>query len=231
MLFSHRATAFLLSLSLFILTVCGGAAFFSALHASTERTEPVVIIDAGHGGLDAGAIGCMGTLEKDLNLMIAEELAARFSEAGIPVLLTRTTDTLVLKEGEDAAGQRKKKDLYNRVALANSYPNATFISIHMNSYPVAKYRGLQVYYNKASAESALRARRITDTVREELDPVYTRVPNFRGDELYLLRNAVGKAVLVECGFLSNSEEEAKLLDKDYQKKLSFCIFYAIMEEK
>ena len=100
----------------------------------------------------------------------------------------------------------------------------------MNAYPVAKYRGLQVYYNQKSAESARLAHRITEQVKTELDPVYTRVPNFRGDSLYLLSNAKGRAVLVECGFLSNAEEEAKLLEKDYQKKLSFCIFYAIMEE-
>ena len=99
-----------------------------------------------------------------------------------------------------------------------------------DAYPVAKYRGLQVYYNKENAESALLARRITERVKRELDPVYTRVPNFRGNELYLLKHAEGRAVLIECGFLSNAEEETKLLEKDYQKKLSFCIFYAIMEE-
>ena len=223
-----RLLSALLSFSLLLLTFCG-AGFFSALPTSLPNASPLVIIDPGHGGIDAGAIGTQGTPEKTLNLLIAEELALRFKEAGVPVLLTRTTDTLVLKEGEDIKGQRKQKDLYNRVMLANAYPNATLVSIHMNAYPVSKYRGLQVYYNPKSAESALLARRITDKVRAELDPVYTRVPNFKGDGLYLLANAEGRAVLVECGFLSNAEEEAKLLEKDYQKKLSFCIFYAMME--
>lgn len=224
---SHRSFALLLSVSLFFLTFSGASRVSLAVGATPT---PLVIIDAGHGGADAGAIGTRGTLEKDLNLAIAEELAARFKEAGIPVLLTRTTDALVLKEGEDVKGQRKAKDLYNRVEIANAYPEATLISIHMNAYPVAKYRGLQVYYNKASTESARLAHRITEKVKEALDPVYTRVPNFRGDTLYLLSNAKGRAVLVECGFLSNAEEEAKLLEKDYQKKLSFCIFYAMMEK-
>ena len=228
MCFSRSLSA-LLSFSLLLLTLCG-TGVFSSLPASVREEAPLVIIDPGHGGADSGAIGAQGTLEKELNMMIAEELAARFKEAGVPVLLTRTKDELVLNEGEDVKGQRKQKDLYNRVALANAYPNATLVSIHMNAYPVSKYRGLQVYYNQRSAESALLARRITDRVRAELDPVYTRVPNFRGDSLYLLANACGRAVLVECGFLSNAEEEAKLLEKDYQKKLSFCIFYAIMEE-
>lgn len=226
---SRRLFSFFLSLSLFFLTL-SGPCVPSSIFASSGEDAPLVIIDAGHGGADAGAIGVGGTLEKDLNLAIATSLAECFREANIPVLLTRTTDALVLKEGEDIKGQRKEKDLYNRVEIANAYPNATLVSIHMNAYPVSKYRGLQVYYNKESAESAILARRITEKVRCELDPVYTRVPNFRGDALYLLKNAKGRAVLVECGFLSNPEEEEKLLEKDYQKKLSFCIFCAIIEE-
>ena len=229
MLFSKRTASAFLSVTLLLLFLSlllpsGG------IRAAVGREAPLVIIDAGHGGTDAGAIGSQGTLEKDLNLAVARELAARFRETGVPVLLTRDTDTLVLYEGEDVAGQRKQKDLYNRAAIANEYPNATLISIHMNAYPVAKYRGLQVYYNKNSAESARLARRITERVKKDLDPLYTRLPNFRGEELYLLSHAKGRAVLIECGFLSNPEEEAKLLEKDYQKKLSFCIFYAMMEE-
>lgn len=229
MCYSRRFTAHLLTACLLLLALCTPHVR-GAITASVTEDGPLVIIDPGHGGTDAGAIGASGSLEKDLNLAIAFELAERFREAGISVLLTREADTLVLKEGEDVKGKRKQKDLYNRAELANRYPNATLISIHMNAYPVAKYRGLQVYYNQKSAESALLARRITDKVREELDPLYTRVPNFRGDELYLLSHSTGRAVLVECGFLSNAEEEAKLLEKDYQKKLSFCIFYAMMEE-
>ena len=228
MSFFGRFSAFLLSCALLLITVSASMPYVAAPVSSGE--SPLVIIDPGHGGGDAGAIGVSGSLEKDLNLAVALALAERFRESGIPVLLTRSEDTLVLKDGEDVKGERKKKDLYNRAELANAYPNATLISIHMNAYPVSKYRGLQVYYNKASEESASLARRITDKVRFELDPIYTRVPNFRGDELYLLANAKGRAVLVECGFLSNAEEEAKLLEKDYQNKLSFCIFCAIMEE-
>ncbi len=228
MLFSRRTFCMLLTLTTFLLgamrPLCASVA------VSAAASDPLVIIDAGHGGRDGGAVGAGGVLEKDLNLAIALSLEECFIAAGIPVLLTRRTDTLVLDEGEDVAGQRKQKDLYNRVAIANRYPNATLVSIHMNAYPVAKYRGLQVYYRRDSAESGALARRITERVRRELDPVYTRVPNFRGDELYLLSHAEGRAVLVECGFLSNEEEKTKLLDKDYQKKLSFCIFYAIMEE-
>ena len=229
MTFSRRTKACLLTVCFLLLSVFTPHTR-AVIVTVAEETAPLVIIDPGHGGPDSGAVGVHGSLEKDINLAVATELAALFREAGISVLLTRTEDTLVLKEGEDVKGQRKQKDLYNRVSIANAYPNATFVSIHMNAYPVAKYRGLQVYYDPSSAESALLARRITDHVRRELDPIYTRVPNYKGDALYLLKNSVGRSVLVECGFLSNEEEESKLLEKDYQKKLSFCIFYAMMEE-
>lgn len=228
MSFFGRISAFLLSCALLFITV-SAVVPYAAVPVSSPQS-PLVIIDPGHGGMDAGAIGVSGSLEKDLNLAVALALAEHFRKAGVPVLLTRSEDALVLKEGEDVKGKRKKNDLYNRAEIANAYPDATFISIHMNAYPVSKYRGLQVYYNKANEESAALARRITDKVRSDIDPIYTRVPNFRGEELYLLANAKGRAVLVECGFLSNAEEEAKLLEKDYQNKLSFCIFCAIMEE-
>ena len=229
MLFGRRAQALFLAFFL-LFTSFAVTRPIRTVSAYAPEVSPAVIIDAGHGGTDAGAIGVKGTLEKDLNLVIAEALAARFRDAGIPVLMTRTEDALVLYEGEDIKGQRKSRDLYNRAAFAEKYPNATFISIHMNAFPVEKYRGLQVYYNKNSAESARLAQSITAKVKAELDPVYTRVPNFRGEELYLLSHITGRAVLIECGFLSNAEEEAKLLEKDYQNKLSFCIFCAIMEK-
>jgi len=229
MLFGRRAQALFLAFFL-LFTSFAVTRPIRTVSAYAPEDSPAVIIDAGHGGADAGAIGVKGTLEKDLNLVIAEALAARFRDAGIPVLMTRTEDALVLYEGEDIKGQRKSRDLYNRAAFAEKYPNATFISIHMNAFPVEKYRGLQVYYNKNSAESARLAQSITAKVKAELDPVYTRVPNFRGEELYLLSHITGRAVLIECGFLSNAEEEAKLLEKDYQNKLSFCIFCAIMEK-
>lgn len=229
MLFGRRAQALFLAFFL-LFTSFAVTRPIRTVSAYAPEDSPAVIIDAGHGGTDAGAIGVKGTLEKDLNLVIAEALAARFRDAGIPVLMTRTEDALVLYEGEDIKGQRKSRDLYNRAAFAEKYPNATFISIHMNAFPVEKYRGLQVYYNKNSAESARLAQSITAKVKAELDPVYTRVPNFRGEELYLLSHITGRAVLIECGFLSNAEEEAKLLEKDYQNKLSFCIFCAIMEK-
>ena len=194
-----------------------------------EDSAPAVIIDAGHGGADGGATGKSGVKEKDLNLAVAQSLASRLKEAGIRVLLTREEDSLVLYEGDDVKGERKQNDLKNRAAIAARYPDAIFVSIHMNAFPVDKYRGFQVHYAKESAASRQLATLMTEKVKSELDPIYPRAPKATGEEIYLLSHISGTAVLVECGFLSNPAEEALLCEKDYQNKLSFCLFCAIME--
>jgi N-acetylmuramoyl-L-alanine amidase len=189
-----------------------------------------VIIDAGHGGIDAGAIGVNGVLEKDLNLTFAETLAAIFRENGAAVLMTRTEDALVLKEEDMGAPSRKERDLYNRLALAKENPEALFISVHMNSFPAEKYRGFEVYYSENNPQSRLYAQAIQSTVKERHEPYNNRTAK-AGDGMYLLSNAECPAILIECGFLSNSSDAAKLSDKDYQKELCFSVFYAIMEVK
>ena len=208
--------------------------FLSRAHNSAAIPTAVVpdgrtvILDAGHGGQDAGAIGVNGALEKDLNLSVTLLLAERLRAAGVRVILTRETDEMVLSEAEKKATGRKAKDLANRLAVAKAYPDALFVSIHMNSFPVGKYKGFEVYY-AADGTSRLLAESMMGKVKETLIPDNTRTAKAAGESIYLLYNAVTPAVLVECGFLSNGEDAAKLSDKDYQKQLSFCLFCAIME--
>ncbi|MBQ9735498.1 MAG: N-acetylmuramoyl-L-alanine amidase [Clostridia bacterium] len=210
------------------LLLSGGVRSLAALAALPP--SPLVILDAGHGGIDAGAVGAAGSKEKELVLAYALTLKEMFTEAGVPVLLTRTEDALVLGGEDEGQRGRKAKDLKNRAAIAARYPGAVFVSLHMNAYPVAKYRGFEVYYGAGEGSRPL-AERITARVKKEVDPVYTRTPRAAGEGIYLLSHMTNTAVLVEFGFLSCPEEEAKLLEKDYQKKLCFCVFYAIMEEK
>ncbi len=189
-----------------------------------------VVIDAGHGGTDAGAIGINGALEKDLNLVFAQTLAALFKENGANVVFTRETDALVLKAGEENAPSRKACDLKNRAEIGNSVEHALFISIHMNSFPEEKYKGFETYYSLNTPESRLYAEAIQSTVKERHEPESRR--RAKGSEdIYLLANLEGPAVLIECGFLSNKEDAAKLSSKDYQKELCFSVFCAIMEVK
>ena len=194
------------------------------------KTSFTVVIDAGHGGIDAGAIGVNGVLEKELNMIFAETLADIFKENGVDVVFTRTTDALVLKAGEENAPSKKACDLKNRAEIANGIENALLVSIHMNSFPEARYRGFEVYYSANDPESRLYAERIQSTVKEKYEPESRRQAK-SGDNIYLLSHSENPAVLIEFGFISNPTDAQKLSDKDYQKKLCFSVFCAIMEVK
>jgi len=187
-----------------------------------------VVIDAGHGGIDAGATGANGVKEKDLNLAIAMLLAEFFREAGVNVVMTRSTDALVLLPSDEGAPSRKQRDLVNRSDIAAQYPNALLLSVHMNSYPAPQYRGFECYYSENREESRVYAAAIQSAVVKDHEPYNKRGIKI-GSHIFLLKHAVSPAVLIECGFLSNAEDAAKLSDKDYQKQLSFSIFCAIME--
>ena len=144
------------------------------------------------------------------------------------MILTRTEDALLYGEDEDIYGQRKKSDLKNRLAIAEAHPDALFVSIHMNTFSVAKYSGLQVYYASTQGSREL-ANSVQAAVREDVQQNNHRVPQAASSSIYLLHNAVGTSILVECGFLSNPEECTLLSQKDYQSRLCFSIFCGMME--
>lgn len=208
--------------------------FLSSLASSPEApvaTPPeahrvTVILDPGHGGADGGAVGVNGVYEKELNLSVALGVAALLRDAGVEVVLTRTEDVLLC--GDAAKGHRKEEDLKNRLAVAAADPDALFVSIHMNTFSIPKYSGLQVYYAPTEGSRAL-AESIQGTVRRQLQPTNTRRVQAAGSSIYLLDRAVGRAVLVECGFLSNPEECQRLTQKDYQSQLCFSVFCGMME--
>ena len=190
--------------------------------------EKIIVIDAGHGGEDSGAIGVNGVLEKDINLKMALEIGRTFEEKGYIVVYTRTDDRLLYTEEQNIKGIRKINDLKNRCKFAERYPKSIFISIHMNSFGSAKYSGLQVYYSEKNEESRVLADTIQNKVAEELQKENKRVTK-PGKDMYILENIDNTAVLIECGFLTNKEECEKLSQKEYQKELSFSIVCAIIE--
>ena len=210
----------------------GAYAYFSSEEykaaVSLASEKRVVIIDAGHGGEDCGAIGVFGVYEKDLNLTIANELGALFEKEGYAVVYTRRDDKLLYTESENIKGLRKISDLKNRCKIAAEYPNALFISIHMNSFGDSKYSGLQVYYSPKNEESYKLASAIQVSVKDKLQNENNRKIK-KGEGMYVLENVSNTAVLIECGFLTNAEECEKLLEKEYQKSLSFSIFCGIIE--
>ena len=198
--------------------------------ATLAVEEKMIIIDAGHGGEDSGAIGACGVLEKDLNLEIATEVGNALKEKGYIVLYTRTEDKLLYTEEENIKGIRKISDLKNRCKIANEHPGAIFVSIHMNSYSSSKYSGLQVYYTEDDEKSAALAGKIQSSVRTLLQNDNRRTTKC-GKDIYILDNTEPVAVLIECGFLTNAAECKKLSEKEYQKQLSSAIVCGIIEYK
>ena len=195
---------------------------------SPNVKEKIVVIDAGHGGEDCGAIGKNGVYEKDLNLQIAKLIGEELSERGATVVFTRTEDKLLYKPEEDIKGIRKISDLKNRCEIANRFDGALFISIHMNSFGEEKYSGLQVYASDNNILSRRIAESIQNMVKSTLQPTNNRKVK-GGKGIYVLENINNPAVLVECGFLTNAEECNKLSEKEYQKQLSFAIVCGIIE--
>ena len=201
---------------------------------SSSYDNVTFVIDAGHGGEDAGAIAFDGTLEKDLNLEIASLLSCLLELNGNSIKMTRTTDTLLydhFDDLDDYTGQKKVYDLKNRVKIAQACENPIFVGIHMNKFSNAKYSGLQVYYSKNNSDSALVASEIKNTVKKYLQPQNNRETKIADSSIYILDKIDCPSVLVECGFLSNENELLNLKSKDYQEKLSLAIFCALIENQ
>ena len=187
-----------------------------------------VVIDAGHGGEDGGAVSASGIVEKEINLSIANLLCDLLKEKGVNVVMTRTTDTLLYDKSVDYQGKKKKLDLLARREIAESIGDCVFVSIHINSFPQEQYRGLQVWYSQNDERSQSLAEEIRKTVREILQPENDRACKPATSSIYLLHWLQMPAVLVECGFLSNREEAELLANEEYQKTLAASIAESIL---
>lgn len=186
---------------------------------ATPVTNRTVIIDAGHGGGDPGAIGINGTLEKDINLNIALKLQKFIEENGGVVLMTRTEDGML--------AENKREDMKIRKKLRDENSSDIFVSIHLNSFPSANCSGAQTFYANDD-NSKLLAEKIQKNMVKFLDENNPRVAKKLTD-VYLLKNVNLPSIIVECGFLSNSNEERLLSDDEYQSKVAFSIYSGINE--
>lgn len=194
-----------------------------------KRRLPVIILDAGHGGFDGGAVAADGTLEKDLNLAIAKELREMLLPMGFQVIMTREEDTGTEDPDASTIRQKKNSDLHNRLELTKKYDNAILLSIHMNKFEQSQYSGTQVFYGPVNQASKSLAEAIQGTVKEQLQTDNTREVKKGTKDAYLLYNASIPAVIVECGFLSNGPELARLKDQTYQKQMAFSILSGLLE--
>ncbi|MBQ6794898.1 MAG: N-acetylmuramoyl-L-alanine amidase [Clostridia bacterium] len=213
-----------------VLFVMGLLIIFIALGFSVRSAPAVsfrhenvrtVIIDPGHGLPDGGAVSKNKVAESPLNLEISLQLKEELSERGFNVVLTR--------EDENGLDKKKKADMYKRLDIMTKTPSDMFVSIHINKFSQAKYRGAEVLYSPNFVQSTLLAQLIMDRIKE-IDPkVQTRNIKQAEKTLFLMKNATIPAVIVECGFLSNPEDETLLSDKAYQKRIAGAICDGIVD--
>lgn len=179
-----------------------------------------VIVDAGHGGVDGGATSCTGILESDINLQIALRLNDLLKLLGINTVMIRNSDQSVYTEGETIAA-KKYSDLKQRVKIVNSREDALLVSIHQNYFSDSRYYGAQVFYSKTPGSDLL-ANTMQDYFAAVIDKSNHRKAK-QANGIYLMQHIKGTGVLVECGFLSNPDEEKRLRDPYYQLDLCSVI--------
>jgi len=187
-----------------------------------------VVIDPGHGGEDGGATGITGACESQLNLEISLRLKSLLQLLGQTPVMVRETDVSVHDADAATISEKKVSDLHNRRALINDTPGALLLSIHQNHFPEGKYKGAQVFYAPVG-ESQQMAEMLQSMLREALDPDNRRAAKHVDPSVYLLNHINAPGILIECGFLSNPEEEALLCTEIYQKKLAAVIAAATLQ--
>ncbi|MGI5984934.1 MAG: N-acetylmuramoyl-L-alanine amidase [Clostridiales bacterium] len=189
---------------------------------------PILVIDAGHGGEDGGAVSRSGIHESVINLDIAKKMAALSELTGLPYTMTRDSEEIPYPESAKTVASRKSYDQKRRAELINSTPNAVLISVHQNFFPHKSARGPQSFYGKNEGSDTL-AELMQCSMNAAICPGNRRLAAPIAQSIFLLKNISCPAVLVECGFLSNPEE-AKLLDTDgYRLKIAVAITSAYLQ--
>lgn len=225
---NHRRAETLMAVLLLVFV------FFVSRHAGlmvsgqnvvAGRQKPVVVLDSGHGGNDPGKIGVDGSLEKDINLEIAEKVKEYLEASDVEVVMTRKDDRGLYKEGDS---NKKMADMRNRCAAIEDANPDIVVSIHQNSYHQEPVSGGQVFYYKTSEQG----KRLAEILQKRFDFVLgeknTRLAKPNGN-YYLLLHVKQPIVIVECGFLSNWKEAAALNSEEYQNRVAWTIHMGIME--
>lgn len=214
-------TVYIIVLStLLAIGMCGSKAITTISESVPLKNRMTVIIDAGHGGIDGGATSCSGALESQINLEIATRLNDLMNLLGMNTLMIRTSDISVYTSG-DTIAEKKVSDLKERVRIINETEQCILISIHQNYFSDGRYRGAQVFYAPTDSSDEL-AKRLQQELIKSVNPGSNRQTK-QADRVYLMQNVVCPGVLIECGFLSNPEEEVLLQEEQYQKNLCSVI--------
>ena len=182
------------------------------------KADQVILVDAGHGGMDSGMVGIGGLKEKGINLDIAMKLKGILEKKGLAVVMTREEDKGLYENGTK---NMKAQDLQNRIEQIRKYEPVLSVSIHQNSYEDPEIHGAQVFYYSHSREGEAVAKILQESL-QEIDPENHRQAK-ANETYYLLRRTKVPTVIVECGFLTNPEEAEKLSGEEYQKQVAEAV--------
>ena len=218
---------FFLTLSFWIFQLAQASTAASAA-AWVRYPQQTLILDAGHGGEDGGAVAADGTVESGLNLAIARRVRDLLTFAGVPTTVTREGDAAIYDPGSATLREKKVSDLHNRVALVNELPGAVLLSIHQNSLPSSpSTRGAQVFWNRQEGAEEL-ASSIQEALNGAVNAGHEKKAAQVPSSVYLMKEITAPGVLVECGFLSNAAETEQLKDPAYQTKLAAAIAAGVL---
>ena len=206
--------------------------YVSFFHGSDTRNvqivsvadSKIIVVDAGHGGVDPGKIGANGAKEKDINLQIAEKVKKKLGEQQVQVVMTREEDKDLAPEG---SSNRKRDDMKMRCLLIQNAQPDCVVSIHQNSFSDASAKGAQVFYFEGSEEGKRLGETLQSFLVEYLDKENHRLAK-GNTSYYLLKKTEVPLAIAECGFLSNGEEAALLVTEEYQEKVAEAICEGIL---
>lgn len=196
---------------------------------SAWETAYTLVLDAGHGGFDGGAIGINGTTEQHINLRIAQQIQIMAGFFGIPMVMTRSDEQALEYQAGRSVRENKVADIKERARITEETENPVFISIHLNKYPDPQYWGAQTFYSKNNPESKRFAQAVQNCLLTGLQNGNDRKEKQAVDTIYLMKRLQCPAMIVECGFLSNPAEEQKLQEETYQTQIAVCILTGYLQ--
>jgi len=196
--------------------------------SSLPISGKVIVVDAGHGVPDEGAESSNGTTEAESNLKIALKLQNLLEQSGSTVILTRSDENSIYDIDSKTLKQKKISDIHNRVKIGNESSADIFVSIHLNKIPQSQYDGWQTFYKAGNSDGQKLAVSIQNSLNDAIDKENNRIAKTI-DNVYIIKHIEIPTTIVECGFLSNPEEEKLLLDDEYQNKLAWGIYNGIIE--
>lgn len=187
-----------------------------------------ILVDPGHGGVDPGTSGDTGAEEAPINLAISLKLMKFLEGSGFNVEMTRYDENALYTEKSTTYRAKKNEDLLNRVKVINNSQADLAVSIHLNAFPQKQYYGAHVFYQKNVVNSKIAADILQDSLKNILDKTNERVPQIKKN-IKIMDDSNIPIVLIECGFLSNNEEEQKLISDDYQEKVAWAVYIGLIQ--